>query len=227
MTASVAVLRPEPGNTATAQRIEAIGLRAIRMPLFAVHALDWHAPDPAHHDALMLTSANAIRFGGPDLADLRHLPVIAVGSKTAEIARGAGFDVLAAGDGDAASLLSLASAHGISRALHLTGRHRSIETGGPVSRAIAVYASETVPVSAAQLLALQGSVALLHSVRAARRLGELADLHAVPRSSVGIAALSPAVAAAAGPGWATIAIATAPSDAALIAALGNDPRTRD
>jgi len=227
MTAMVAVLRPEPANAATAGRIEALGLRAIRMPLFSVHALNWSAPDAAHHDALMLTSANAIRFGGQQLNALRNLPVIAVGSKTAEIARTAGFDVMAVGDRDAASLLSRASARGISRALHLTGRHRSIEAGGPVSRAIAVYASEAVPISSTQLLALQGSVAMLHSARAARRLGELADLHAVPRSSLGIAALSPAVAAAAGPGWATMTIATVPTDAALIAALGHDPRTRD
>ena len=38
---SLAVLRPEPGNTATAGRIEAAGARAIRLPLFAVKALDW------------------------------------------------------------------------------------------------------------------------------------------------------------------------------------------
>jgi uroporphyrinogen-III synthase len=227
MTAALAVLRPEPGNAATAGRIEALGLRAIRMPLFSVHALGWSAPDPTHHDALMLTSANAIRFGGLQLDALRHLPVFAVGPKTAGIARAAGFDVMAVGDGDAASLLALTDARGIKRALHLAGRHRSIEAGGPVSRTIAVYASEAVPVSSAELLDLQGSIALLHSARAARRLGELADLHAVPRTLIGIAALSPAVAAAAGPGWAAIAIAAAPTDAALIAAPGDDPRTRD
>jgi uroporphyrinogen-III synthase len=34
MTRSLAVLRPEPGNAATAARIEARGLTAIRLPLF-------------------------------------------------------------------------------------------------------------------------------------------------------------------------------------------------
>ena len=224
MTSNVAVLRPEPGNAATAARVEALGLETIRLPLFAVQPLDWHVPDPAHHDALILTSANAIHFGGPGLAGLRHLPVIAVGPKTAEIARKMGFDVMMTGDGDAASLLSLAREHGIARALHLAGRHRSIQADGAVSRTIAVYTSEAVPISAEQLLTLQGSIALLHSTRAAQRLGELVDLHALPRAAIGIAALSPAVAAAAGPCWATIAIAPAPADSALIAVL---QRTRD
>ena len=218
----IAVLRPEPGNAATATRIEALGFQAIRMPLFRIQALDWSAPDPADHDALLLTSANAVRFGGPGLAPLQHLPVFAVGPKTAEAARAAGFDVLAAGEVDAAALIALAGARGISRALHLAGRHRSIETGGPVSRTIAVYTSEDTPVSAAQVQNLRGSVALLHSARAAKRLGALADMYAVPRSSIGIAALSRAVAAAAGQGWATAVIAAPPTDAALIDAAQRD-----
>ncbi|GAA0338560.1 hypothetical protein GCM10009087_56260 [Sphingomonas oligophenolica] len=218
MTGPLAVLRPEPGNTATAALIEALGLPPLRLPLFAVQAIDWSPPDPADHDALLLTSANAIRFGGPGLAPLQHLPVFAVGPKTAETARAAGFDVLAAGQVDASALLALAGARGISRALHLAGRHRTIEAGGPVSRTIAVYASEDTPVSATQVQNLRGSIALLHSARAAKRLAALADLYGVPRASIGIAALSPAVAAAAGPGWATIAAAAVPTDPALIEA---------
>ena len=65
MSRPLAVLRPEPGNGATAARIEELGFRAIRLPLFAVRALAWTMPDAADHDALLLTSANAVRFGGP------------------------------------------------------------------------------------------------------------------------------------------------------------------
>ena len=211
----LAVLRPEPGNAATAARIEALGLQAIRLPLFAVRALDWSPPDPAAFDALLLTSASAVRFGGPGLGVFRHLPVLAVGARTAEIARRAGFDVMAEGDADAASLIATAQARGIKRALHLGGRERSIEPGGPIASAIAVYASEALPVPSQQLRALEETIALLHSARAARRLGELVDTR---RSAIGIAAFSPAVAAAAGTGWASIAIAAAPNDAALIEA---------
>ena len=218
MTRPLAVLRPEPGNTATADRVEALGLQAIRLPLFAVRALRWPPPDPADHDALLLTSANALRFGGLNLADLLSLPVLAVGEKTAEAARLAGFDVMAAGNADAAAMLVLASARGLSRVLHLAGRDRAIEPHGPVTRAIPVYASEEVPVAAEWIEQLRGATALLHSARAAARLGALIDAHGIARSEIAIAALSPAVSAAAGTGWANIAIASAPTDAALIAA---------
>jgi uroporphyrinogen-III synthase len=233
MTRPLAILRPEPGNSATAERIETLGYRAIRLPLFAVRGLAWTPPDPAEHDALLLTSANAVRFGGPGLAEFLHLPVLAVGDKTAETAILAGFDVMAAGNADAAAMLALATARNLSRVLHLGGRDRAIEAQGPVTHAIAVYASEEVPVPAEQVLRLRDTIALLHSARAAARLAALIDGQAIARSSIGIAALSPAVAAAAGPGWATVTIAANPTDTALIAAalgdaaLNEDTRARD
>jgi len=218
MSRPLAILRPEPGSSATAGHIEALGLEAIRLPLFVVRALDWTPPDPADHDALLLTSANAVRLGGPHLAGFLSLPVLAVGKKTAEAASLAGFDVMAAGSADAAAMVALAQAHGLSRLLHLGGRDRAIEPHGPVSRAIAVYASEEVPVAAEMLGQLAGATALLHSARAAARLGALVDSHAIDRSSIAIAALSSAVATAAGKGWAMVTVAAVPTDTALIEA---------
>lgn len=216
MTRPLAVLRPEPGNGATCARIEALGRAAIRLPLFEILALDWTPPGPHDHDALLVTSANAMRFGGAGLVALRNLPVLAVGARTADAVRATGFDVIETGESDARVLLARASAHGFSRVLHLGGRDRSIEVGGAISRAVAVYASAAAPVMADQLRALGGTVALLHSARAAARLGALLSDHGLSRSSTGIAAISPAVVAAAGPGWATIATAAMPTDAALI-----------
>lgn len=214
MNQGFAVLRPEPGNTATMKRVQAQGLRAIPLPLFEIRPLDWAAPAPAEYDALLLTSANAVRFGGPGLEALRHLPVLAVGARTAEISRVAGFDVMAVGDFDATSLL--ASDHGFTRMLHLGGRDRSIGAGGAIARAIAIYTSEAVPIAAGQLDSLEGSVALLHSARAAARLGALIDGDGRARSSIAIAAFSPTIASAAGKGWAWTVTAAAPNDAALI-----------
>lgn len=198
---AVAVLRPEPGNTATAIAVEARGLRAIRLPLFAVRPLAWTAPDLAQFDALLLTSANALRHGGAGLQALRHLPVLAVGNATATAARAAGFVVERTGAADAGALV--ASEH--RRLLHLGGRDR---VAVPGAEAIAVYAADPLPVSAD---GLAGSVALLHSVRAARRLREV-----TPARDLRIAALSPAVAAAAGEEWDQVATAAAPTDAALL-----------
>lgn len=207
----LAVLRPEPGNAATAARIAAAGGTAIRLPLFAVRPLAWNVPDPAEHDALFLTSANAVRHAGPGLAALVALPVHAVGQATADAAIAAGLRVARVGDDDA---MALAAAVDARRALHLAGRDRATATLPGVSRTIAVYASEPVTPDPAMLAALNGAVALVHSPRAGARLAELiAD-----RAGIAVAAISEAAATAAGPGWARVCVAARPGDAALVRA---------
>lgn len=203
MTRALAVLRPEPGNAATAGRIEQLGLVAVRLPLFAVRPLPWKLPDVARFDVLLLTSANTLRHGGEQLAQLRHLPVIAVGRATATAARAAGFEVRTTGTGNAATALALA---GGSRVLHLTGRDH---VDGAVTERIAVYASEGVPIDSRRL---DGTVALIHSPRAGARLAEI-----VPeRTKVRVAAISPAALTAAGRGWEACETAAAPTDAQVI-----------
>lgn len=217
MSLTLAVLRPEPGNAATAARATAAGYAVLRLPLFAVVPLDWSAPDVRDHDALVLTSANSVRAAGAALRSLATLPVIAVGEQTAAAARAAGLSVAATGSSDAEALASLLAARGIARALHLGGRERT-PVGG-VTRAIAVYASEPCAVAPVDVAGLAGSVALLHSARAATRLGTLLDSAEVPRARVTIGAFSAAIAAAAGSGWRALAVAASPSDAALFAAI--------
>ena len=200
------VVRPEPGNTATADRLRAAGHDVIAQPLFAVVPVAWTPPDPAGFDALLLTSANALRHGGDGLAALASLPVIAVGQATAASARAAGFVVAAIGDGDAAAAVALAGAH---RLLHLAGRHhRSVG----VEETIVVYASGPVPIDPATVSAWQHRTILLHSSRAARRVAALVDR----RNSIRLVALSEPVHAAAGTGWRSTAIAAAPTEASLL-----------
>ena len=207
--AGAVVVRPEPGCTRTAARLTALGIDALAMPFFAVRALAWDVPDLAPHDSLLLTSANAVRHGGAGLDAVRHLPVIAVGEATAAAARAAGLRVEAVGTGDVAAALAAA---GPRRPLHLAGRDRR-EAG---MDAVAVYASEALPIAAAALAACDGRVMLLHSARAAARI---ADLVPTGRDRLAVAALSPAVLAAAGQGWAWTVAAAVPTDAALVAAV--------
>ncbi|MBA16496.1 MAG: uroporphyrinogen-III synthase [Sphingomonas sp.] len=213
MSRPLAVLRPEPGNAATAGRIEALGRRAIRLPLFETRAMPWEAPDPERFDCLIFTSANGVRHAGPGVAPLKHLPVLAVGSATASAARAAGFRVAITGSDDAAALLAEAERSGFRHALHLAGRERRMAEGGIVRRIATVYASEPLPVTAIQAAELTGSIALLHSPRAAQRLAEIIG---EARSKIAVAAISEATAVAAGAGWERIAIAAAPRDASLI-----------
>ncbi|KQS03186.1 uroporphyrinogen-III synthase [Sphingomonas sp. Leaf357] len=214
MNRALAVLRPEPGNAATVARIEALEMRAMSLPLFEVAPLAWTPPDAQAHDALILTSANALRHGGVGLAALRALPVFAVGAVTAAAARKAGFRVVAIGAADAATLLAQAETHGVSRALYLGGRDRMVATGGIVTAAIAVYASLALPIRPERIVRLRHQVALLHSVRAARAFAGLVGDRAAHR----IAALSPAILAAAEGGWDRAVSAAVPTDDALIAA---------
>ena len=121
------VLRPEPGASATIERALGCGLNAVAIPLFKIEAVPWAAPDPAWFDALLLTSANAVRFGGPQLDRLRILPVAAVGEATVQAARDAGFEVVHSGTKGVDALLG--SIEPGLRLLHLCGEHRRVPGG--------------------------------------------------------------------------------------------------
>src|SRR3954453_18370405 len=113
----VVVLRPQPGADATVVKARALGLEAVAIPLFEIDSVEWEAPDAGSFDGLLLTSANAVRFGGEGLGELRGLKVYAVGEATAEAARAAGFGVAAVGDGGVDRLLG--SSEPDLRLLHL------------------------------------------------------------------------------------------------------------
>jgi uroporphyrinogen-III synthase len=200
------VLRPEPGATETAARVRAMGLQPAVAPLFRVHALEWEAPAAGDHDAILMTSAHAARLAGRTL----DLPCYAVGEATAQAARRAGYAVTV-GPRDGAAALALAFRDGRERILHLCGREHIAWPG--VDRRI-VYAAEAAAVlpEAARVALAEGAVALLHSPRAAALFSSL-----VPdRAAVSIAAISAAAAEAAGAGWARVAVAPEPRDAALL-----------
>lgn len=216
MSRGIAVLRPEPGNRVTAAAIEARGRRAIRMPLFEVRPVAWPVPDVADFDALILTSANALRHGGAGLSALHRLAVYAVGDATADAARRAGFAVAHVGKDGAASLLVEAEAAGVRHALHLAGRERTIATGGIVGAVITVYASERrTPDDIARLA---GGVALVQSARAGAWLGALVDAQGIDRGGIALVAVSTGAAAAAGGGWERVRVPGDVSSEALIEA---------
>src|SRR4051812_49891863 len=116
------VLRPQPGADATLGKARALGLDTVAVPLFEIEPVEWQAPQAAGFDGLLLTSANAVRFGGEGLGELRGLKVYAVGEATAEAARAAGFDVAAVGDGGVDRLLGPIEPD--LRLLHLCGAGR-------------------------------------------------------------------------------------------------------
>lgn len=210
------VTRPEPGNSATIARAAALGFDAHAAPLFAAQAIPWTAPSPARYDALLLTSAQAVRLAGPQLARLATLPVYAVGSATADAATAAGLTVVQTGGADAQSLLDDMTSGQPARILWLCGRERSeFDPRGSTLEPVACYAVDPVepPPAWAQLVAAP-AVLLAHSARAAQRI---ADLAGPQREHLVLVAISPSVATAAGAGWAEMAASAQPTDAGMLA----------
>jgi len=208
------VLRPQPGAAVTAAAASASGFAAIVAPLFVVRPVDWSVPSPLP-PAILMTSANAARHGGRVLAPLTEMPLYAVGEATAAAAREAGFARVVVGTQGVDAIVAQAARDGIRDLLHLAGRdHRAPEDALVGIRRRVVYAADAVTAlpEAAQA-ALPGAIVLLHSPRAATLFATLVD----PRA-LSVAAISPAVRAAAGGGWRAAAIADRPTDASLLAA---------
>lgn len=212
------LLRPVPGLSASAARARALGLTVLECPLFEVVPRAWQAPPADQFDALVLTSANAVRHAGAGLGTYRRLPVLAVGETTADAARAAGLTVERVGDRGVAELL--VAEPGERRLLHLAGQ----DVADPVRAITVVSVYASVDVALTGLLSFDGTVVAVHSPRAGRRLAELVR----DRSATTIAAISAAAADACGAGWAAVEAAVEPDDSALLALAarlcqGSDP----
>ena len=179
----------------------------------------WAAPAADNFDALLFTSANAVRQAGEQLSAFAHLPVLAVGKVTAAAAAHAGLNVSVVGEAGISGLLQSVRHR---RLLWLAGEDRSSPLV-PVSMQIearVVYrsAASPKPPNFSEAM-LQADYVLLHSARAAVRFSLLADQQAIDRDHIRVAALSAAIAAAAGRGWKSVRVASAPNDAALLSCL--------
>ena len=135
MTRRILVTRPEPGASATAERLKAMGFSPVVLPLTRI--VPAPPSDPGPCDAVAATSANALRHAPKALlAALEEKPLFAVGEATAEAARQAGFRAAHAAAGTAADLAALiASALPPgARILHLAGRDRTAGFGEELRR---------------------------------------------------------------------------------------------
>lgn len=127
----VLVTRPEPGASATATALAGAGFEPVILPLTRIVPLRPDLPsDPGRFDAVVATSANAVRNSPPKLARLlAGTRLFAVGAATAAAAREAGFGKVAEGPGDAEGLARhiAATLPPGSRLLYLAGRIRRPE----------------------------------------------------------------------------------------------------
>jgi uroporphyrinogen-III synthase len=226
--------RPQPGADRSAQALRARGHEVLVAPLLQIEPLpdaDLGAPP---FGAVLLSSANAARALAhhPRLHELVSLPALAVGDRTAEAARGAGFaDVQSAG-GDAQDLARAASARfaGLKAPLlYLAGEDRARELAADISglilRTVVVYralqAAAFPPAAHAALIESRIDGVLHFSLRTAE-----AYVACARASNLLVKALAPLhfclSTRVAGPlaGAAGIRIAKRPDEAALLDLVG-------
>ena len=142
------VTRPSEGGERSAAALRARGHDVLLAPLLRIEPFiseDFGAPPFA---AILFTSANAARavVAHPRFGDIKTLPVLAVGQRTAEAARAAGFSSVQSADGDGEDLSRLAAARfaGASAPLlYLAGDERArdiaSELSGITVKTVVVY----------------------------------------------------------------------------------------
>lgn len=212
-------IRPEPGLSQTLRNAASAGLDIAGFPLFEVRAVPWSAPDHASVDALLLGSANAVLLAGEGLKAFVHMPVHAVGVRTADAARAAGFTITTSGSGGLQQVLDGLAGKKL-RLLRLAGAEHVPLAPPPGIGIVERIVYEAAPLAMTPALASilrDGAVVLLHSAAAARHFAQECDRLGIPRSGIALAALGPRIGEAAGGGWAARQSCEQPQEAALLA----------
>jgi uroporphyrinogen-III synthase len=228
----VLVTRPEPGASATARRLRAMGFVPHVAPLLTISPVAAALPPADRIGAIVIASRHAVP---PLPAHYHALPLFAVGDATAEAARGHGFTYILSADGDAEALAALVArsspardlplllAAGLGQGLYLA--ERLAEAGFAVERreVYAAWPVTALPEAArAMISAGRAGRVLLFSRETALCLSRLVRepelLAGFPK--LDLAAISGAVAEAArGLPWRSIRVAMAPTENAVLALL--------
>ena len=184
--------------------------------MFTIEPQNWSADSPEHYSGVVLTSANAVRYAGPQLQNYILLPCFVVGPATAEAATASGFSSVTIAKGTAARLLKSLAPLGLARVLHLSGADVTpVGLHGLAIERHVVYKAEAAELADNFRTAIaRNPLVLLHSRRAAARFAGLVQQE--DRSKVMLIAISEDVARAAGEGWEKVAIANSSSDNSML-----------
>ncbi|WP_407149650.1 uroporphyrinogen-III synthase [Bradyrhizobium sp. ORS 86] len=236
---AVLVTRPHPDNEATLASLRARGFDALAAPMLRFEPLPFHDDDGTHYDAVMLTSANALRAIDLTGSRLLRLPLFAVGAHTADAARAAGFGEVLVAKGDAIALRDLVLARvdagalaKAARLLYLAGADLSRDLAGELGQKGLTVVTRTTyrmapvasfPREVTEAFLANRITAVLHY----SRRSALAFLDAVRARGLEISALalpqcciSAAVASVLRDAGATqVAVAARPDESALLDAL--------
>jgi uroporphyrinogen-III synthase len=173
------ITRPEPDALRTAAALRALGHDALVAPLLRFAPVANADLGEGPWAGLLLTSANAARAIArhPRLRELLCLPVLAVGDRSAEAAREAGFGNVASAEGGAGDLARVAAAQfggAAVRLLYLAGEDRAADLAAALGahdaavHMVIVYrmaAAELLPAAIATALSARRIDGVLHYSR--------------------------------------------------------------
>jgi uroporphyrinogen-III synthase len=234
----LAVTRPWTDGERTAAALRERGHDVLLAPLLRVEpvAADLSGAGSENWAGVIVTSANALRATDGKLGALRSLPLYAVGARTAEVARAAGFKTVHVADGDARALVALVAAQAATMAgslLYLAAEQRAadleaeLKPHGVTVVTRIVYRTLALPLPAELADALRGgrNDAVLHY---SRRSAE-AFLAGASVTGLNAQALAPrhlclseqVAAPLAAAGADNVAIAGAPDESAMISLIGS------
>jgi len=229
----VLVTRPLPDGERTAAALRATGYDVLVAPLMQVKPIaadlagDW--------SAVIISSANAVRaLDAPQITSLSKMPLFAVGQRSADAAREAGFSDVRSANGDAHDLVHLVATSRFDKAaacLYLAGEDRAADVEGELAkhaikvRTLVVYknVTQTYPPELIAALRNQKIDAVLHFsrrsaenyVNGAKATG-LEQMALAPKHICLSAQVAEPLRAA---GVGQISVAPEPNEAALLAIL--------
>src|SRR5437763_4689798 len=234
----VLVTRPEADARRTAATLSALGYEARIAPLLRIKAIPAADLGSPPWQAVLMTSANAAHAIARHrrFAELRSLPVLAVGDRTGEAARAAGFADVSSAGGHAGDLAGFAADRFVKGTplLYLAGSDQARDLAADLApRGLAVRTDEIYRAHAAQqfppeVLAGLGAGDLDGVLHFSRRSAEI-FLQCAERAGLLAAALrplpfcisAPAAEPLARAGARAIRIATQPNEDALVALVGS------
>ena len=182
------MLRPERAARKTEEALRGLGHTPALAPVLAITDLPARIPD-GNFDAVLATSANGLRKLAvrAEMARLRSTPLIAVGDRTAQAGREAGFATVHVAEGDGRSLVAEARRlfPSPARFLHAAGADRAFDLAGALAshghrvELVELYKAEAAtalpPAIADALAEPDGLVVLHHSGRIAQTFLSLVD----------------------------------------------------
>jgi uroporphyrinogen-III synthase len=151
------VTRPHPDGERTAAALRARGHEVLTAAFLRIEAVPDAAVGAGPWGAVVVTSANAVRAieRHRRRAELLACPAFAVGHRTAEAARAAGFDQVTSADGDAGDLIQLIATRDVrGPLLYLAGEDQAADLAAALKgQGVAVETAVVYRAVTAQALA--------------------------------------------------------------------------